>query len=899
MKRKLSKLSFIVFAFAIFFSGMAQNTSHSKHDQRTETNFVKKSLPAGWDKSVDEVLFYEDFSGGIDDWTVVGEGADNWTAANTGNAGGVAPELRMAYSPIFLGTSRIVSPVINTTGYTELGLSFLHFLDAYNTGGYWLSVETTSDGGDTWNQVWELYWETTNNYAAFEVLSVSTSDVGSADFQFCFKFEDNSDLLDGWYIDNVTLGEPIMYDVTPTSISGVQGTYYDGDDITASSVVKNYGSETVSFDVLLEISDGSTVVFESTKSVSDLAFGESSTVDFDAWTAAEGSYTATVTTLLVDDEVTDNDMLSFDFTVFSAEYYCIPGGDCTWGDGFTDFAFAGIENYGSGCSNNGYGSYLGMTAYVEIGYTYTVTMASGYGSQQVSIWVDFNQDLVFGSDELILTDFPIDNADEFVEVDVMIPANAMAGTTVMRIGAAYYEPSSPDPCALLFGGSYGEFEDYTIEITGEAINYNVGVVSIDINPIIESGDVTPKATVVNQGLETVSFPVTLTIDDGYSSTVNVTDLAYGESLQVSFDLWSVENGVYELVAETELEGDEMPGNDMKTKTVSAVDLVPEKNVVGEEGTGTWCGWCVRGTVFMDYMATTYPETWIGIAVHNGDPMVVDEYDAGIGPFIGYAYPGGLVDRTIACDPSVFENAYETQMQEIPVATIMLENQVFNPSTGELSFTVTSEFVAAAPDYRFNAVLIEDGLSGTTSGWAQANYYSGGAQGPMGGFEDLPNPVPAADMVYDHVARAILGGWDGVSGSLPADIQPGETHSYTFETVLEEGMNWENMTIVGMLINQENGAIDNATHEVVLFTGVNDVKASNVKIYPNPASDRVNIQAEATINNVKVYNRIGQLVYEQNAQSKVMNFNTSDFETGLYILKIETIDGLIVESVIIK
>ena len=35
------------------------------------------------------------------------------------------------------------------------------------------------------------------------------------------------------------------------------------------------------------------------------------------------------------------------------------------------------------------------------------------------------------------------------------------------------------------------------------------------------------------------------------------------------------------------------------------------------------------------------------------------------------------------------------------------------------------------------------------------------------------------MEYDHVARAILGGNDGVQGSLPANITSGGTYSWTF------------------------------------------------------------------------------------------------------------------------
>jgi len=84
--------------------------------------------------------------------------------------------------------------------------------------------------------------------------------------------------------------------------------------------------------------------------------------------------------------------------------YCIPGANCSYGDGFTDFAFAGIENYGSGCSPGGYGDFTDMTGSVEIGNIYTAIMATGYNNQQVSMWVDFNDNEVFDDFERLLTD---------------------------------------------------------------------------------------------------------------------------------------------------------------------------------------------------------------------------------------------------------------------------------------------------------------------------------------------------------------------------------------------------------------------------------------------------------------------------------------------------------------
>lgn len=697
----------------------------------------------------------------------------------------------------------------------------------------------------------------------------------------CFKFEDNSDLVDGWHFDNITLGDAVLYDVTPTAIMGFEDLIYGGDELTVSAEIDNYGTETVSFDVVLEIDDAGTVVFESTKTVTDLAFGEVATVDFDAWTAVVGvSYTATVTTLLSTDENTDNDVLAHQFVVFSSDSYCIPGGDCTVGDGFTDFAFAGIENYESGCSDGGYGVFTYMEASVEIGNTYTATMASGYSSNFASIWIDFDQDLEFSEAERILTDFEMGAAGELVNVDITIPGWGLPGTTTMRIGASWSDPSSPDPCAIL---TYGEWEDYTIEVTGSSINYNAGVASIDMPPVIQQGDYTPAATVKNYGAETISFPVTCSTD-GYSSTVNVTDLAAGEEISVEFEVWAAAVGNYVIEVVTDLSGDEFPANDMLSADIAVIEWAPTKMVVGEEGTGTWCGWCVRGTVYMDSMAMKYPDSWIGIAVHNGDPMVVDEYDAGIGPYIGFAYPGGLVDRTIATDPSTFEAAYESQLAVIAPAGIMIENKSFNSTTGELSFTVTSEFIATVYDYRFNAVIVEDGVTGTGDGWAQANYYSGGANGPMGGYELLPDPVPAEDMVYDHVARAILGTFEGAEGSLPATVNAGETHSYEFSITLEEDWDINHIEIVGMLIDYATGEIKNAAKDELITEVTNLEVSSTVAVYPNPAKEQLMI-SNIEQSNIYLYNINGQLVIEKQNIVDGCKLDISNLKNGTYIIKI--------------
>lgn len=269
--------------------------------------------------------------------------------------------------------------------------------------------------------------------------------------------------------------------------------------------------------------------------------------------------------------------------IASVDDYCIPSANCSYGDGFTDFTFAGIENLASGCSAGGYGDYTDLQGSAEIGYPYTASFATGYSDQNVSMWIDFNDDEVFSAMERVLTDFNLPTTGVMHDVDITIPGNAAPGIHRMRIGANWIDPSSPDPCASL---TYGEWEDYMMEITGTPISYNAGVFTIDMASVMLAGEVMPLATVANNGVETISFSVTMTATGDYSSTVEVVDLGMGQTVQVEFDTWTTEVGAYEVEICTDLDGDEIPDDDCKSMSIAFSDQ-PRQKVVAEFFTGTW------------------------------------------------------------------------------------------------------------------------------------------------------------------------------------------------------------------------------------------------------------------------------------------------------------------------
>ncbi|MBE6343875.1 MAG: T9SS type A sorting domain-containing protein [Lentimicrobiaceae bacterium] len=70
------------------------------------------------------------------------------------------------------------------------------------------------------------------------------------------------------------------------------------------------------------------------------------------------------------------------------------------------------------------------------------------------------------------------------------------------------------------------------------------------------------------------------------------------------------------------------------------------------------------------------------------------------------------------------------------------------------------------------------------------------------------------------------------------------------------------------------------------TGIDNTQEQAVTVYPNPVDDNLTIEAK-DIKNVSVYNLTGQKVYESEVNADEVNLNMSDFQSGMYMIQIET------------
>ena len=279
----------LLFAFALLFATamMAQNRTVLMQE-----SFDGTTLPAGW--SVDAHQ-------------------NNWSVSATANAGGTPNEMHLTWSPEFNGMTRLVSPALDMTGYSEVVFSFKHALDNYQ-GSNTIGVATSSDGGTTWNQVWSQGYSTSSSWTVN--VSVNTPDMGQPNVQFCIFFNGNSYNINDWFFDDVRIFTLENLDVAVTGTSVPE--LVQVGDLTINMGVMSYGSTPVtSIQATYEVSGMEPV--EQTFNVNlDPLATTTLTFDVPAPINTPGSYDIVLTINKVngvDDDLADNNVLEKHFSV--------------------------------------------------------------------------------------------------------------------------------------------------------------------------------------------------------------------------------------------------------------------------------------------------------------------------------------------------------------------------------------------------------------------------------------------------------------------------------------------------------------------------------------------------------------------------------------------------------
>ncbi|MBN3036102.1 MAG: hypothetical protein JW861_10995, partial [Bacteroidales bacterium] len=160
---------------------------------------------------------------------------------------------------------------------------------------------------------------------------------------------------------------------------------------------------------------------------------------------------------------------------FEFSPYCAASGGC---DEYISNVHMGTINNSTACS--GYANYTALSTDLPLNGTLALTVTNGvtsYPSDQCGVWVDWNRDDDFydANEQITVTGTP--GVGPYTAT-IDPPSSATTGTVTVRIRITY--TGTLDPCGAT---TYGEVEDYTINLTPNAPNQWIGVVSTDwFNP---------------------------------------------------------------------------------------------------------------------------------------------------------------------------------------------------------------------------------------------------------------------------------------------------------------------------------------------------------------------------------------------------------------------------------
>jgi bacillolysin len=143
--------------------------------------------------------------------------------------------------------------------------------------------------------------------------------------------------------------------------------------------------------------------------------------------------------------------------------YCTSKGNSV-ADEYIDYvAIGGIANTTAG--NAGYGNFTSLTGNLPYGSN-TIILSAGFSGSAYTeywrVWIDFNKNGTFETSEQMVAGSS--SLSTNLSYTFTVPTTALAGTTRMRVSMKYNAASTA--CETF---SYGEVEDYTVNIGGTAI----------------------------------------------------------------------------------------------------------------------------------------------------------------------------------------------------------------------------------------------------------------------------------------------------------------------------------------------------------------------------------------------------------------------------------------------
>ena len=342
--------------------------------------------------------------------------------------------------------------------------------------------------------------------------------------------------------------------------------------------------------------------------------------------------------------------------------------------------------------------------------------------------------------------------------------------------------------------------------------------------VMSGAQKTVPVTVRNRGINSITS-LSYTITSPGNTTVegeqNV-DIAPQESSIINIQLGSESYAVEKTKTLTITKVNGVPNtsnsNTASGRLITLLQNSPVIVPVVEEFTATWCGYCPYGLVGMEKANEYYGDKVALIAVHSDDVMAIPGYNQILSNVS--SFPSAKLNRENGLYPYFSSIKYyvNNSLSRAVPGSIQAKAQWTNNGQTAIKIDTETIFQYSTNDGHFAIayVLVEDGLTGTGSSWAQSNYLSGDSgDSEMQFWYDSPSRVTGLE--YNHVAVQAWEALYGVKGSVSKTIKSGSAQSYSFtgdissNTLIQDK---SKLTLVALLVDSETGTIINAAKTTI-------------------------------------------------------------------------------------
>lgn len=509
-------------------------------------------------------------------------------------------------------------------------------------------------------------------------------------------------------------------------------------------------------------------------------------------------------------------------------------------------------------------------------------------------------------------------------------------------------------CIYYTGNSYNINDWYfdDIEIFTMA-NLDLGMTAINVADFVGSGDIAIAAAAFNYGSATINSieasyqidgnaPVVQTFDVNMmpltSTTLNFAvpaNLSPG-SCDLTINILSV-NGTT----------DDDESNNSMSKTISVALGTAQRIPMIEHFSSSTCGPCVSVNTAMNnfcnnnagrFTYTKYPMNWPG----NGDPYYTNEGGTRRTYYGVNAVPQMFLDGKAASAP-IQTNAFNNEYNEPAFAEIRgaftVEGNTVNVSADIMSYvdlnnaTVvvtinekdTRGNVGGNGETLFHHIMMKmlPDANGTTMNIPAGGYQHIEFTQNMSStnveemddlevsvwvedhaaksihnshflYENMAHPYPATNLVLEEAKGDVVATWDAP--------ELGEPTGY--DVFLNGELVAENTTAKEYTFPAEYGLFYVVEVQAIYGEEVNSVKAvagiglsveedaevEAFRMYPNPANNRVYVQAESEIQTISIYNTLGALVQVLNVNGEAVELDLAGYNTGIYLINVKQANG---------